>query len=343
MPALSGSERIAPAPKDIAGQQFGRLRAIRPLRPSSDGRVWLCRCECGEMAEVSLHKLNGGNTKSCGCGKAIAVRKRCSKDLAGRRFGRLIAIRAAGDDGHHHSLWLCRCDCGNLAKVAIGQLIQGKTRSCGCLHGETVAARNLTHGATHTREYVAFHSAKDRCERKNRTDYQNYGGRGIRFLFESFPQFLKELGPKPGPEYSLDRFPNNDGHYEPGNVRWATKKQQNNNTRLKPRESTVVPRVLRKSLAWRGRNGVRALILARDPLCQIGIFCKGMAPSTEVDHIIRAGLYIEMNGGDERFFFDPDNLRGACHADHALKTWLENRGQWDESSALKAARVFSSS
>ena len=90
------------------------------------------------------------------------------------------------------------------------------------------------------------------------------------------------------------------------------------------------------SWSWRGRNGARRLVLARDTLCQIAILCGGRERSVDVDHIIRAEIYIETHGGDTTFFFDRDNLRGACHADHALKTSLENRGQWDESLAVKA-------
>lgn len=69
---------------------------------------------------------------------------------------------------------------------------------------------------------------------------------------------------------------------------------------------------------------------ARDPLCQLGILCGGLAPSTDVDHIIRAEVYIAMHQGDETYFFDTDNLRGLCHADHSHKTALENQGLWKE-------------
>ena len=90
------------------------------------------------------------------------------------------------------------------------------------------------------------------------------------------------------------------------------------------------------SWAWRGRAGARRVTLARDTLCQIAILCGGRERSVDVDHIIRAELYIEMHGGNQAFFYDPANLRGACHEDHALKTSLENRGQWDEALVVKA-------
>jgi hypothetical protein len=74
---------------------------------------------------------------------------------------------------------------------------------------------------------MAFSSAKSRCSDKKVPCYKNYGGRGIEFRFTSFEQFLEELGRKPR-GLTLDRI-DNDGHYEPGNVRWATWSQQNKN------------------------------------------------------------------------------------------------------------------
>lgn len=79
------------------------------------------------------------------------------------------------------------------------------------------------------REYWSYKGAKARCLNIKDQNYGNYGGRGIQFKFESFGEFLAILGPRP-PRTSLDRI-NNDGHYEPGNVRWATYKQQANNQR----------------------------------------------------------------------------------------------------------------
>jgi 5-methylcytosine-specific restriction enzyme A len=89
------------------------------------------------------------------------------------------------------------------------------------------------------------------------------------------------------------------------------------------------------STAWRVR--MRRYILGRDPLCQIAVLCLGRAFSTDLDHIIRAELYIEMHGGEAEYFFDPENVRGACHADHSRKTGLENRGLWNAAEEKKAA------
>jgi hypothetical protein len=80
-------------------------------------------------------------------------------------------------------------------------------------------------------EYTAFTAARSRCTNRNNRKWKDYGGRGIKFLFVSFEQFLAAVGRRPSTEYSLDRFPNNNGNYEPGNVRWATQSEQVANRR----------------------------------------------------------------------------------------------------------------
>jgi hypothetical protein len=81
-----------------------------------------------------------------------------------------------------------------------------------------------------TVEYHAYIGARSRCRNPKNDSYDKYGGRGIEFRFSSFEQFFAELGPRPGPEYSVDRI-DNEGHYEMGNVRWATLSEQNLNRR----------------------------------------------------------------------------------------------------------------
>jgi hypothetical protein len=94
-------------------------------------------------------------------------------------------------------------------------------------HGQSVGVRQ---GRRRSPEITAYTRAKQRCINPNHHKWKDYGGRGIKFLFTSFDQFYKELGPRPQGK-SLDRFPNNDGNYEPGNVRWATRSEQELNKR----------------------------------------------------------------------------------------------------------------
>ena len=83
---------------------------------------------------------------------------------------------------------------------------------------------------SNTIEYKAYSHAKSRCNDPNHAAYKWYGGRGIEFRFKSFEEFIEHIGLRPSPKHSLDRI-NNNGHYEVGNVRWATKKEQMFNRR----------------------------------------------------------------------------------------------------------------
>ncbi len=154
------------------------------------------------------------------------------KDLTGIVFGRLTVL---GFAGRHNSprlprQWFCECLCGRIVCVLATHLAQGRTKSCGCLRTELLTARKTRHGMVSTPEYIAYISAKMRCVNKKVECYSRYGGRGIEFRFASFEEFFAELGSRPSADYSVDRQ-NNDGHYEPGNVHWATTEQQSRNRR----------------------------------------------------------------------------------------------------------------
>lgn len=154
-------------------------------------------------------------------------------DLSGQKFGRLAVISMKGrDEKSGQSIWNCVCDCGKEHSVVYCHLKSGDTQSCGCLAVELAKERSKIHGAYNTPEYTSFHSAKKRCNNSNASQFVDYGGRGIEFRFISFDEFFAEVGPRPEPkfDYSLERIDNN-GHYEKGNVRWATKIQQARNRR----------------------------------------------------------------------------------------------------------------
>jgi len=117
-----------------------------------------------------------------------------------------------------------------------GALTSGNTESCGCLNVEQITARSTIHGhkrvGKETPEYRSYRAAKSRCTNPHDKHYADYGGRGIRFELPPFIEFYSALGPRP-PQCSLDRFPDNNGHYKLGNVRWATWKEQAANSRPK--------------------------------------------------------------------------------------------------------------
>lgn len=152
--------------------------------------------------------------------------------LLGKRFGRLLITDFAPSDSHGQAQWVCLCDCGNIKTIRAHKLKAGTTVSCGCYSREVTAAaqkkliaNSVKHGYFGTPEYQSYHQAQYRCRRPKHHAWHRYGGRGIEFKFGSFGQFIEHIGPRPAGT-TLDRYPNNDGHYELGNVRWATPKQQ---------------------------------------------------------------------------------------------------------------------
>lgn len=119
--------------KDLSGQRFGRLTALRRLNKKiGTSYAWLCRCDCGKETEVSANALLSGSTKSCGCGKIDALKKN-AKDIRGQRFGRLLAVEPTERRKGNSVVWRCRCDCGKETEISYNSLISGNTKSCGCL------------------------------------------------------------------------------------------------------------------------------------------------------------------------------------------------------------------
>lgn len=161
-------------------------------------------------------------------------------DLTGQKFGRLtvkkIAYRKRTKRGDLHIYWECHCDCGSVCAVRPDGLKGGTTRSCGCLQKELIAKqgmKNATHGLRKTPEYTTYNLMKRRCYDIGSQTFDHYGGRGIKVCdrwLESFQNFYEDMGPKPSKKHSLDRIDNNSD-YCPENCRWATHKQQTNNTR----------------------------------------------------------------------------------------------------------------
>lgn len=162
-------------------------------------------------------------------------------DLRGRRFKRLIAVARNGHVGVKVQ-WRCLCDCGKTCLALTNDLTSGRHGSCGCLHREIVTkhghAKKTDGNSTPT--YRTWLSMIQRCTNPNATGFEHYGGRGIsvckRWL--KFEQFVADVGIRPSLLHSLDRFPDPDGDYRPGNCRWATRKQQRQNLG-KPRRKVL--------------------------------------------------------------------------------------------------------
>ena len=156
-------------------------------------------------------------------------------EIAGQKFGRLTACKETNKRADGKVVWECMCDCGNKVEVSGKLLKSGNTKSCGCIAAELLSARNMKYPyeVRHLREYIIWAHIKSRCYNKNDAGYKDYGGRGIGMHVEWISNpiaFIEYIGKRPSPKHSIDRI-DNDGNYEPGNVRWATRSDQARNTR----------------------------------------------------------------------------------------------------------------
>lgn len=213
---------------DLTGLRFGHLTVIeRGVLLPRGVLTWMVICDCGNHSMVRSELLRKGATTTCGCRMGCRTRL---IDLTGRKFHMLKVVKRAGElrskSGGTVPLWEVICDCGTTKTMRGAVLRNGQVRSCGCMGH---------HGMYGTPEYGAWRSMIDRCTNPRTEHYRLYGGRGITVCqswMESFPAFLKDVGLRPSQTHSLDRYPNNaTGNYEPGNVRWATRKDQARNKR----------------------------------------------------------------------------------------------------------------
>lgn len=126
---------------------------------------------------------------------------------------------------------LCECACGVIRWVYKAALTSGRSKSCGCLKREVASRLRRIHGRSYTPEYTVWQGMINRCHRPLHPAFRNYGARGISVCDEwrnEFARFFAHIGPRPSNKHSVDRI-DNDGNYEPGNVRWATATQQAQN------------------------------------------------------------------------------------------------------------------
>lgn len=162
------------------------------------------------------------------------MKKGTFRDIAGSKFGRLLALERNGKTIYGESKWLCQCDCGNRVTLRHGALTSGNTQSCGCWNTENLKTVNRTHGDSYSRLYKIWSGMKKRCYNQGDKNFHLYGGRGIvvcREWREDYPSFKAwALTNGYADNLTIERK-DADGHYQPENCEWVTLNRQANNKR----------------------------------------------------------------------------------------------------------------
>ena len=189
----------------------------------------------------------------------IVSRNRPMVNLSGQRFGRWLVVKEFPRIGQCRQ-WLCKCDCGTESRIYHTNLTCGKSKSCGCLSRDLASTRNRTHGMRHTRIYNVWYSMIRRCEDETDSHYDDYGGRGIKVCerWHDFSAFWEDIKDIYKPDLTIDRKDNN-GNYEPGNIRFADRKTQSNNRRSNL--NVTINGVTMNIMQWAEKTGIDATVI----------------------------------------------------------------------------------
>lgn len=193
-------------------------------------------------------------------------------NLLGQTFERLRVIERAGSYKVKKgavALWLCECSCKTRIVIRGTELRKGKTKSCGCLRKEKGRLRGLQalrHGHTTkgkmTPEYNCWVRIRSRCQNPKDSSFKYYGARGIVVCsrWESFENFIEDMGYKPSNEHSIGRI-DNDRNYTAKNCRWETPFEQQNNRRSN--RLLCIGEITQTVTQWSRANGMESATIYR--------------------------------------------------------------------------------
>jgi len=157
----------------------------------------------------------------------------------GQRFSgwTLMAVERRGASPNMKIWYQVRCECGTEGWRKAHTILDGTSKGCNrCQHRRiprnSVAVYGCAQKRVHLPEYAVWKTMLARCFNEKNKNYRHYGARGIRVCdaWLDYTAFIRDMGRRPSPTHSLERV-DNDGHYEPGNVRWATRHEQSRNKR----------------------------------------------------------------------------------------------------------------